>query len=254
MRERFPQHCVRDGEMGVFEPMAGYLQPERAIGAALEQAESRGARIRRHTDVRRIEPGLDRITITTADATHTAHHLVITVGAWFPVVNPGWFAPERFPVFFHEQPGGRLRYGFPTLDGREVKLAVHHEGQMAHPNTINRTVSQPDLEPLQEFVSQCLVGVEPVASRSIVCMYTNTPDRHFLVGPVPGLQNMTVLGGFSGHGFKVRLSYGRYRRRPCTAGRDGSLHRDFRAYTVWPQTAGCLRTRVDAMTPTYICI
>jgi sarcosine oxidase len=97
---------------------------------------------------------------------------------------------------------GRYRYGFPTLDGTTVKVAVHHEDTTTSPDTVDRTVYPEDLAPIQSFVREWLVGVEPVAVWSQVCLYTNTPDAHFVVGSLPGVPAVTVLGGFSGHGFK----------------------------------------------------
>jgi sarcosine oxidase len=102
----------------------------------------------------------------------------------------------------HETETGRYRYGFPSLDGTTVKMAVHHEGTTTRVDEVDRTAHPEDLAPIQSFVRDRLIGVEPVAVRSQVCMYTNTPDAHFVVGPPPGLSTVTVLGGFSGHGFK----------------------------------------------------
>jgi sarcosine oxidase len=122
--------------------------------------------------------------------------------AWFPTRAPEIFSPQRFPVFMHQLDAERYRYGFPTLDGMTVKMAVHHGGTTTRADEVDRTIHPEDLAPIQSFVREWLVGVEPVAVRSHVCMYTNTPDAHFVVGPLPGMPALTVLGGFSGHGFK----------------------------------------------------
>jgi sarcosine oxidase len=124
------------------------------------------------------------------------------VVGWFPLRTPELYSPQRCPVFMHEMETGRYRYGFPSLDGTTVKMAVHHEGTATSPDEVDRTVHPEDLAPIQSFVRDRLVGVEPVAVRSQVCLYTNTPDAHFVVGSLPGLSVVTVLGGFSGHGFK----------------------------------------------------
>jgi len=103
---------------------------------------------------------------------------------------------------------GQLRYGFPTLDGETIKLAVHHEGELTTSDEIDRAVHASDLEPLRHFVAELLEGVDTRPVRSNVCMYTNTPDYHFLIGSLPGNSRITVLGGFSGHGFKFAAVIG----------------------------------------------
>lgn len=223
VRRRFAQHRLGPDEVAVYEEMAGFLRPEAGVRAALLVAEARGAQVRRHTAVTRIEAGPAGVRITTPDADYQARHAVVAAGpwldsllpdlrlplrverqvlAWFPVDEPAAFAPERFPVFIHELPDGRVRYGVPTLDGRTIKLGVHHEGAITTADEIDREVGPADLSPLQTFVDTHLAGVTPEAVRSQVCMYTNTPDFHFLAGPPDGMSHITLLGGFSGHGFK----------------------------------------------------
>jgi sarcosine oxidase len=220
MRERYPQHRLVSGEVAVYEEAAGFLRPEEAIRAAVRRAESLGATVLRRTPVEKVETGTQGVRVTAGDRAYRARHAVVSVGAWlggflpalpvpltverqvvgwFPLRTPELYSPQLCPVFMHETETGRYRYGFPTLDGTSVKMAVHHEGTTTSPHAVDRTVHLKDLAPIQSFVREWLVGVEPVAVRSQVCMYTNTPDAHFVVGPLPVV---TVLGGFSGHGFK----------------------------------------------------
>jgi sarcosine oxidase len=84
---------------------------------------------------------------------------------------------------------------------------------------VDRTAGPEDLAPVQSFVREWLVGVEPVAVRSQVCLYTNTPDAHFVVGSLPGVPALTVLGGFSGHGFKFASVLGEVAADLATEGR-----------------------------------
>src|SRR5207245_3632730 len=82
-------------------------------------------------------------------------HLPLTVErkvlAWLAVDNPASFAPELFPVFIRETQHGRFRYGFPTTDGRSIKLGRHHEGDDVDPDSIDREVRESDLEPIRDF-------------------------------------------------------------------------------------------------------
>jgi sarcosine oxidase len=223
MHARYPQHRLAPGELAVYEEAAGFLRPEEAIRAAVRRAESLGATVLRRMPVERVEAGAEGVRVRAGGRTYQAQHAVVSVGAWlggflpelqvpltverqviawFPLHSPELFSPQRFPVFMHETETGRYRYGVPTLDGTTVKVAVHHEGASTNPDVIDRTVHPEDVAPIKSFVRDWLCGVEPVAVRSQVCMYTNTPDAHFVVGPLPGMPAVTVLGGFSGHGFK----------------------------------------------------
>jgi len=223
MGRRYPQHRLSLDEVAVYEDMAGFLRPEAAITAAVQRAESLGAIVRRNTVVDGIDVVGDGVHIRVADGTHHARHAIVAVGswlgpffpglnlpvqverqvlAWFPTRDPALYSPARCPVYNHEPSPGHIRYGFPTLDGATVKVAVHHEGASTTAEDIDRTVHPRDLEPVQDFVRERLAAVEPVAVRSKVCMYTNTPDDHFIVGSPPGMPAVTLLGGFSGHGFK----------------------------------------------------
>jgi hypothetical protein len=121
---------------------------------------------------------------------------------WWPVRDPDLFSLQRFPVFMHEIAPGRLRYGIPLLDAAAVKVGVHHEGEATTADTIDREVHPRDLVPVQRYLRDYLPDVEPVVARARVCMYTNTPDRHFLIGTLPDLAGVTVLSVCSGHGFK----------------------------------------------------
>jgi len=220
---RYPQYRLAPGEMAVYEEDAGFLRPEDAVAAAVGQAEALGATVRRRAPVEGIAADGAGVEVVAAGRAYRARHVVVSVGswlgrllpglrlplqverqvvAWFPVDTPDLYTPRRFPVFLWELDSGRQYYGFPSLDGATMKMAVHHEGATVDPDTIDRTIGPGDLEPLYEHIRTRMSGVVPAAARAQVCMYTNTPDEHFLVGPPPGLPSVTVLGGYSGHGFK----------------------------------------------------
>lgn len=222
LRRRYPQHRVDADEVAVKEEQAGFLRPERAVQAAASRARRLGADLRTGVRVDGVEEHKNGVRITAAGEVFDASHAIISVGswlpaflpelgerltvtrqvvAWFPVADPAQFRPDRFPIYLHEA-GGHQAYGFPTLDGETVKVAIHHEGTPASPDSVDREVHPDDLEPLQEFVASRLVGVNPEPASSQVCLYTNTPDGDFLVGQVGHHGRLILLGGFSGHGFK----------------------------------------------------
>jgi sarcosine oxidase len=164
-------------------------------------------------------------------------HVVVCAGAWVTKLIPGlrieverqamtWFRPhdvvefrpERFPVFMRETPAGGGRFGIPAIDGDLVKVGIHHEGEPTDPDHIDRQVRDADKRKIEDFVAQALPGLEPRVVKAQVCMYSNTPDRHFLVGAVPGAERMTMLAGFSGHGFKFGAVLGDVAADLATAG------------------------------------
>ncbi len=229
MRRRYPQHQLGPDEMAVYEAKAGLLRPEAAVSAAVRRAQELGATVHQHTVVERVDMTPDGVTIDAAGQTYRARHAIMAAGAWltslcpalhlplqverqvqvwFAVRDPALFTPERCPVYIREVEGGGHRYGFPSLDGATIKIGIHHEGAMTTADTLDREVHAEDLRLVEEFVHERLVGVEPEAVRGMVCMYTNTPDRHFIVGPPPGLPAVTLLSACSGHGFKFAAVLG----------------------------------------------
>jgi sarcosine oxidase len=233
LRARYPAHRVDPGEVAIHESDAGFIRPELAVLTAVGRAEDLGARVISHAEVDRIELGPDRVRVIAGDVVCEAHHAIVSVGSWlgkllpelglplrvtrqlpgwYPIERPELFAPDRFPVFLrdlgdHRRAGDVLAsdstfYGFPTLDGKTIKVAVHREGPLADPDALNRVVTREDLAEVRTYIETFLEGVSTDPVRTEVCMYTNTPDHDFLVGSPPGMHQLTILGGFSGHGFK----------------------------------------------------
>ncbi len=180
MRRRYPQHLLDADEVAVLESAAGYLRPEISVLAATGLAERLGARIVRSTEVVRIRPGRDGIVVVTNHGTFRFGRVIVCAGAWtsallreawlpleveryvqlwFPLRHEEPFRPERFPVFIHDVPDVGLRYGFPSIDGRTIKLAVHGDGVAADPTDLDREVHAEDVGPLQEFIRRRLSGV-----------------------------------------------------------------------------------------------
>ena len=219
---RFPQHRIGPGEEAVFEPDAGFLRAERAIQAMTARAIAGGATLLTNRRVQAVESAPSGVRVVVDGESVTARHVVICAGAWlpgllqtfarvleverqvpvwFPVAHPMEYGPERFPVFIREHDAHRL-YGVPTVDGKTVKVGIHHEGSAANPDEVDRVVRDADTATLSSLVAALLDGVDPVPSHVTVCMYTNAPDGHFVIGPVPGVENVTVVSACSGHGFK----------------------------------------------------
>jgi sarcosine oxidase len=240
IRARFPGIQPAGEEVGLFEERAGVLFPERCISAHLELAARYGAELHHARAVLEWQAGDSDVEVHTADARYTAGRLVLTPGAWFskllrdlglqltveriPVV---WFEPRRpieLPIYIwelnpHPDPGASVFYGVPHLEWPGAKVGRHHQGQVCDPDTVDRQATEADEAPIRAFVEARIPHLAgPTASRRI-CLYTTTPDEHFIIDQHPGHANVVFAGGFSGHGFKFASVVGEILADLVTTGR-----------------------------------
>ena len=223
LRRRFPAFRFSDAYHGVLEREAGFLYVEQCVQAFVDQARLLGAELHEQEPVRSWCADHDNIVVETERQTYTAQRLVITAGAWaaqllgslglpltvtrkvllwFATAEPALFRRDRFPVYIAETPEGNY-YGFPALDGLGHKVARHDGGMVVtDPLTVDRQVSDEDTHECRQFLQAHLPLVNGPLRHSKVCLYTLTPDRHFLIDVHPQHPNVAVAAGFSGHGFK----------------------------------------------------
>ena len=228
VRQRFPLFRVPDHHLGVYEQRAGTLIPERGVEAALGVAQRAGADLRFDEPVEEWIPG-DGITLRTAQGTYEADRVILAGGAWMagglsrlttPLVVARqllfWFEPEagrqafhpsRFPVFLWQWTEGHSIYGFPD-QGDGFKVAIHHEGQTVHPDTVDRTVHPGEEQKLLAILNQFIPGGAGPITRSGVCLYTNTRDEDFILDHHPDDRRVIVASPCSGHGFKFAPAVG----------------------------------------------
>ena len=128
---------------------------------------------------------------------------------WFASDNEQYAAGSGLPVFLFELPNG-IFYGFPKLDERGVKFAEHTCGRVVDdPLTVDRTLDVAEQRRLVEVMAQFLPGVSSRVTNHAVCMYTISPDEHFIVDRHPEMPNVVFAAGLSGHGFKFVPVLGR---------------------------------------------
>jgi sarcosine oxidase len=232
---RFPAFRLGTDDRAVFEPNAGFVDPEATVAAHLDLATATGATLEFDTVVQGWEQNGSGVVIETSSGTITADHLVVCAGPWssrvlhapgalmpldlplsverqvqhwfLPSDNPDRFALGRLPVYLWEYDHGAEFYGFPMLgDGRGAKVAFFHHGgptSAVDPDHLDRQVRATEAESLRAVLSGRLPDLAGRWLSGAACMYTMTPDRHFVVGPVDGTEGrITVAAGFSGHGFK----------------------------------------------------
>jgi len=121
---------------------------------------------------------------------------------WFePRSEPELFQPQRCPIFICEPARCRFFYGFPDL-GDGVKIGVHHEGATASPDRLDREVKTHEIEAARALLARFLPNAAGPLRSSVACMYTNTPDEHFLFDWHPRFPQVLIASPCSGHGFK----------------------------------------------------
>lgn len=223
---RFPQFVLQSGEVGVHEAGAGYLIPEECVRAHLELASRAGAELRFNEKVLSWSANEDYVEVRTSRGAYRAAHLVIAAGPWanealgevFPLrvtrqvmawIQPRGgvteFLPGRFPIFVAEDiHGGAPTYGFPAIDGPSggVKAAIHGSDDVCTPESVDRSVHESDVRRLIEALKVRIPELDGELVRAKTCLYTMSPDEHFVIGPHPQVPSCTVACGFSGHGFK----------------------------------------------------
>ena len=230
LAKRFPQFRVEDGDAAVLDRHAGFIRPELTILSAARRAEELGARIHRYTPVREIVPVGNGVEIRTDGRSERFDAAVVTVGpwvndllpdlpwevdirrllsAWYVPTTDAWFGEER-PAFIRTAP--THCYGLPSPDGVSVKLglsrALHRP--VDDPNRFDRTVEPEELEIFAELIRRHMPDLNPDPVRLSVYMEGYTESSRPLMGPLPGTgnDNIVLLAGFSGHGFKLSPAFG----------------------------------------------
>ncbi len=227
---RYPQFVLDPDDAMVHDFEAGFLRPEMAILAAVDQAARKGAQLQANTKVCEILPRASHVEIRSSSESWQVEHVVVATGAWtdrlfpklsahvwverqvmfwFKAVRPEDYSPLRFPVFTRELDAHSSLYGFPSIDGATMKMAFHHRGHRADPDALDREVHEDDWRDLGQIASAWFRDLDPQPARSKVCMYTNTNDNRFLIGPLPSSERVTLVGPMAGHGFKFAAGVGK---------------------------------------------
>jgi len=233
---RFLGFRFDDEMIVVHEAEAGYLDVEACVQAHLDAALHAWAELRTFETVISWRSDGNSVCVRTDRGEYTAARLIVTAGPWAgQILNDcapssdapwhDWLHVVRKPVFwfpagplhdvtagnstfFFETSDGQF-YGFPRIDGASIKVAEHTGGDsVADPTDVDRSQHANDLERVQAFLSRHLADVDPRPTMHSVCMYTRTPDCHFIVDRHPQFPEVVLGMGFSGHGFKFTTVLG----------------------------------------------
>lgn len=233
---RFPQFNLNSGLEILFEPGAGFLTPEKAIAQYVLLAAQHGAEIHNHEPVLEWKKEGDGIQVKTSRGLYTCQSLIITAGAWAGKLIPTiasklkvtrqvvlWLNPREtnsfelgnFPCWLIQENSAGAYYGFPRLPQAKfdgpfgIKVAYHYPGLSTDPNQTNRSISKAEEEQLIQAIQQYLPYGYASTVASKTCLYTNTPDEHFVIDYLPEHNNQVMIAaGFSGHGFKFASAVG----------------------------------------------
>ena len=114
------------------------------------------------------------------------------------------FAPGRLPIWIYEPDDGNMFYSFPAVDGADtVKVAFFRaDGKPTNPETIDREVHGEEVEFIRGYLARHVPSMNGDLVAAKTCMYTNTPDEHFVISTHPDHPHISIAAGFSGHGYK----------------------------------------------------
>jgi sarcosine oxidase len=224
IRRRFPTLSPERGDIALYEAKAGFARPEMTVQAHLHLAEKAGAEMHFGEPAIEWSEAGGGVSVTTEQGAYTAGALVICPGAWAPQLLAEfgipitverqvlyWFDPRGgtapfadHPIWIHEGADATQAYGFPAIDGPGggVKVAFFRKGIVCTPETIDRTVHERETTEMRDRVATVVPALDGPCLHAATCMYSNTPDQHFVIARHPDSENVTVACGFSGHGFK----------------------------------------------------
>ena len=228
---RYPQFDFGSVEKAVLEPNGGAVSARRVVGLLIELCVRRGVQYKVDSVEMPFVPGkrVDHIVTGEGDRI-VAHTFIFACGPWLAKVFPEVLGSRLFITrqeeFFFRAPGRDSRfvppafpvwietgefYGFPDLAGKGIKIASDAHGAQFDPDLSDRVATEEGLNAVRNFMARRLPSLEGAPLiHSRVCQFENTSNGDFLIDKYPGTDNVWIVGGGSGHGFKHGPSIGKY--------------------------------------------
>jgi glycine/D-amino acid oxidase-like deaminating enzyme len=225
MKKRWPQINFEDVHWGIFEPECGYLDARVSCQAVVDAFVAQGGKYRQlAVSPDGLESGSLR-SLTLSDGSRLkADQYVFACGPWLPKLFPETLGnvirPTKQDIFFFGPPAGdahftgaqlpvwgdhgmRFFYGIPGSDRRGFKVADDTRGKPFDPTNGERVVNRPMLRRVREYIAFRFPAMKDAPLiETRVCQYEQTSDSNFIVDRHPRMNNVWLLGGGSGHGFK----------------------------------------------------
>jgi sarcosine oxidase len=231
LRKHYPQISFDENAWGILEPESGVLMARRAVQTVVEESQKIGVQYRAAAALAPLGEGRVTSLMTSHGETISAGAFVYACGPWLAKLFPDLLGQRIFVsrqeiVFFGVPQGENLFrqenlptwlylqdefYGMPDLENRGLKVADDHHGAPVDPDTQSRVASVAAVASAREFVARRFPALKnaPVVETR-VCQYENTSNGDFLINQHPDFQNVWLVGGGSGHGFKHGPSVGEY--------------------------------------------
>jgi sarcosine oxidase len=223
LHRRFPGYRLPSAMAAVYQGDGGFVLSERAIVAHVSAAQVLGADIRARERVETWEPIGAGVRVRSSGGTYEASRLIVTAGPWVATLVPQlsemaiperqvllWTQPRRperfrlgaFPVFNMEAAEGRF-YGFPVYGVPGFKIGkYHHRRQSGDADATDRACHPDDELVLREGIRRYFPDADGPTMAMKTCLFTNSPDEHFILDVLAAHPQVSVAAGFSGHGFK----------------------------------------------------
>jgi sarcosine oxidase len=239
LRGHYPQIAFDEGTWGIFEPDSGVLLARRAVQAVVAQAQKNGVDYQTEAVLTPTGGGRLRELKTARGDSISAGTFVFACGPWLPKVFPDVLGDRIFvsrqEVFFFGVPAGETRfsspemptwinlhdeyYGMPDIENRGFKIAFDRHGPVVDPDTQSRIAGAEGAAAARQYLARRFPALKdaPVVE-SRVCQYENTSNGDFLIDKHPAFENVWLVGGGSGHGFKHGPSLGEYVAERLTQG------------------------------------
>lgn len=232
LMEHFPQFIIPDDFVGFYQPDAGILRTSLCIQGHVNLALQAGLDFKTDCKVHTITPDASGVMLETSQGTFSAGHLVITAGAWASKLvaplglnlplqptreqlaffnTPAEFLPANMPICINwARAEDEIYYTIPDVTGNGFKAARHFSYENVDPDTINRTPDKAYEEDVRGYLRQFHPQIaDAPLTEAVVCMYTMTPDEHFVIDQHPQYPHISIGAGFSGHGFKFSTLIGK---------------------------------------------
>jgi sarcosine oxidase len=229
--ERFPQFVLEDNVAALYQGEAGFVDAAKANATHVALARARGATILENTRVRGVRAVGEGVEVETDKNTFSGRRLIVAAGAWtngvlrdvgvelpitctqeqvtyFRAPNLDEFSPGRFPVWIWHGGLQSTFYGVPVYGAPGTKAGQDVGGDVVTPDTRTFETNERVLENLRRFLERHLPGSLGPELYTKSCLYDMPPDRELVLGPLPGLPQISVFVG-AGHGFKFASLVGR---------------------------------------------
>ncbi len=235
-QKRFAQFKFHEETTILYQADSGIITPSRGVKTHVDMAKRYGAVVQDNTPILKINILNDSVEVQAENETFSAGKLIITAGSWAGKVlaesadlhiplqplrcQEAQFLPDdghlsrydasEMPVYIYYRPEGLSMYGLPSYEGTGVKSAFHGGQLFSDHSEINYTPSDEAVNDIRTAISPVIPSLnEAKLALTRICLYTMTPDEHFIIDQHPEHAHVVIGAGGSGHAFKFSTLIGK---------------------------------------------